>query len=160
MEIKSLKLCEFREIKSSKNGLAVIFLSNPHPYRLEVIKYLESKSGIKVYGDYVSKRVDSKIEVSRNFKYSIAFENDSFPGYVTEKLLEAYVSETVPIYWGDLGKEKAFNNNAYIDFSDFSDLDSWYDELVQCDYEKIYNEPLFNYQPNIDDFRIAIAKLL
>ena len=36
----------------------------------------------------------------RKCKFTLAFENCSKPGYVTEKILHAFQARTVPIYWG------------------------------------------------------------
>lgn len=36
----------------------------------------------------------------RRYKFTIAFENQSYPGYVTEKIADALMAGTVPIYWG------------------------------------------------------------
>uniref|UniRef100_A0A6C0HV58 Fucosyltransferase C-terminal domain-containing protein n=1 Tax=viral metagenome TaxID=1070528 RepID=A0A6C0HV58_9ZZZZ len=35
-----------------------------------------------------------------DYKFMICFENTSKPNYVTEKLINAYLNGTVPIYWG------------------------------------------------------------
>lgn len=36
-----------------------------------------------------------------NYKFNICFENSSYPGYLTEKLFDAYNAGCIPIYWGD-----------------------------------------------------------
>ena len=38
-----------------------------------------------------------------NYKFNIAFENTSNHGYITEKLMDCYLGNTVPIYWGSEG---------------------------------------------------------
>jgi hypothetical protein len=43
----------------------------------------------------------SKVEVLGNYKFTIAFENTENLGYTTEKLLDAWLADTVPIYWGN-----------------------------------------------------------
>lgn len=35
-----------------------------------------------------------------NYKFMICFENTSKPNYITEKLINAYLNGTIPIYWG------------------------------------------------------------
>lgn len=49
------------------------------------------------YGDYWA----SKHEWLKGYKFNIAFENSSYPGYLTEKLFDAFAARCVPIYWGD-----------------------------------------------------------
>src|SRR5690606_34891130 len=43
----------------------------------------------------------SKLKFQSQCKFTIAFENTSSPGYTTEKILHAFISNTIPIYWGD-----------------------------------------------------------
>ena len=45
--------------------------------------------------------VANKHEWLQNYKFNLCFENASFPGYLTEKLFDAYNAGCVPIYWGD-----------------------------------------------------------
>ena len=48
-------------------------------------------------GDYrISKR-----KWLEGYKFNICFENASYPGYLTEKLFDAYACGCIPIYWGD-----------------------------------------------------------
>ena len=42
-----------------------------------------------------------KLKIISNHKFNIAFENSSYPGYVTEKITDAFIANTIPIYWGD-----------------------------------------------------------
>ena len=45
--------------------------------------------------------VADKHEWLQNYKFNLCFENAIFPGYLTEKLFDAYNAGCVPIYWGD-----------------------------------------------------------
>lgn len=68
----------------------------------------------------------SKIKFLSQYKFNIAFENSDSPGYVTEKLTDAYLANTVPIYWGSLhGIGSQFPKESMIyapDFPDFASL--------------------------------------
>ena len=44
--------------------------------------------------------MDSKMEMFREFQFHIAIENTSEQHYFSEKLTDALVTQTVPIYWG------------------------------------------------------------
>ncbi|KAH9261860.1 hypothetical protein BASA81_000516 [Batrachochytrium salamandrivorans] len=54
-------------------------------------------------------------EVLAHYKFSICFENRDVDGYASEKLVSAYVSQSVPIYWGS-GKyiHKIYNSKAFV----------------------------------------------
>lgn len=43
----------------------------------------------------------AKFDFMKDYKFSIAFENSSTNGYVTEKIIQAFSAKTIPIYWGD-----------------------------------------------------------
>lgn len=56
--------------------------------------------------------VKDKHQWLENYKFNLCFENSSYPGYLTEKLFDAYNAGCVPIYWGDtsLRVESAHTN--------------------------------------------------
>lgn len=54
-------------------------------------------------------------EVLVHYKFAICFENRDVDGYASEKLVSAYISQSVPIYWG-AGKyvDKIYNPKAFV----------------------------------------------
>jgi hypothetical protein len=56
-----------------------------------------------------------KIEKTRDYKFAMAFENSGYAGYVTEKLVDALVSDVIPIYWGGSRVGEEFNQRAFVD---------------------------------------------
>jgi len=67
--------------------------------------------------------VSDKIEFQSKYKFCIACENTSMPGYSTEKLVQAFASNAIPIYWGDPHINNQFNPRSFINVSDFESLD-------------------------------------
>lgn len=63
----------------------------------------------------------------QQYRFSIAFENCSHPGYTTEKIVQAFAAGAIPIYWGDPRIAETFNPEAFVNCHDFG---SW-DEVVQ-----------------------------
>lgn len=61
----------------------------------------------------------SKRGVLGKYKFNIAFENSAAPGYITEKLTDAYLSNTVPIYWGSDGDTAYFPKESMICANDY-----------------------------------------
>jgi hypothetical protein len=89
-----------------------------------------------------------KIDFMRNYKFHIAFENASLPGYTTEKLPQAIMARTLPIYWGNPLVGKDFNPQSFVDASDFPNLDALVERIIQLDqddaqYMKILSQPFF-----------------
>lgn len=67
---------------------------------------------------------DSKVAYLGKFKFNIAFENSNIPGYMTEKLIDPFAADTVPIYCGSCGKVAPFPKEAMICANDYPDFDS------------------------------------
>ena len=56
-----------------------------------------------------------KHDFLRKYKFCLAYENSSSPGYTTEKLLHAKAAGCIPIYWGDPKVERDFQTGGFID---------------------------------------------
>jgi len=64
-------------------------------------------------GDYLQ-REKEKINFIKNYKFTIAFENSTSPGYTTEKLWQPMFSGSVPIYWGNPEVGRLFNTRSFV----------------------------------------------
>ena len=95
-------------------------------------EYKPIASGGK-FNNNVGGSVTDKIEFIKNYKFNLAFENMNVDGYVTEKIMEAFVAQTIPIYWGSKQVKKEFGEGGYIDISDFSTLDNAINYIKKVD---------------------------
>jgi hypothetical protein len=110
-------------------------------------QYRKVDSGGRVLNN-LGIRIDDKLEFLSRYKFTIAFENSSHTGYTTEKLFEALVAGTVPIYWGNPLAHRDFNPAAFINCHDYGsfeevvervrELDQDDDALRKCLAEPIY----------------------
>jgi alpha(1,3/1,4) fucosyltransferase len=62
---------------------------------------------------------DDKIAFLRKYKFVIAFENSSWPGYNTEKLTHAIEADSLPVYWGDPEVARSYNVGRFINSHDY-----------------------------------------
>lgn len=88
-----------------------------------------------------------KIEYNNNYKFSITFENKNYPGYVTEKICDAYKSKCIPIYWGTSDVVKDFNKSTFINANDFVSIDELVEYIIKVDnndelYASYFKEPI------------------
>ena len=67
--------------------------------------------------------VTGKYDFIKQYKFTIAFENCSMPGYVTEKIMQPLEVGSIPIYWGDPEISREFNTKAFINCHDFDNFD-------------------------------------
>nr|MCR4587875.1 hypothetical protein [Lachnospiraceae bacterium] len=80
------------------------------------------------------------------YKFSIAFENSSHSGYVTEKLIDAYAAGTIPIYWGDPRIEEYFDPESFIHITDEASIPAAIERIKAIDqdaalYRKVMETP-------------------
>ena len=77
--------------------------------------------------------VADKKKFQSEYKFAIAFENTSYDGYCTEKLMEAFAAGAVPIYWGDPGVVKDFNPESFINAHDYNSFDEVVERVKEID---------------------------
>ena len=148
--------------KIPASRFACAFMNNPEPTRLRAVEYLSKHGQVEVFGKISNTPNTQKFPNAQGFKFVMCFENNLFPGYITEKLLDAYLCGAVPLYWGDLGKESHINRKAFINAKDFESLDDfahYVGSLSEIEYERIHSEPLLNSVPTPDKLIEAIKSL-
>lgn len=110
------------------------------------------------YGDDAMK---AKLEWLPKYKFNMCFENSSYPGYATEKLYEALLGNTIPIYWGSQTIEVDFNPKAFLNWYDYKDDDEFLNAIIELDkdpdkYMNMYLQPMFSNGVNrfmkVDNF--------
>ena len=92
--------------------------------------------------------VPDKIKFQSGYKFCLCAENTYAPGYTTEKILEAFASGCVPIYYGDPLAVQDFNPKAFINAHDYPDMDSLLARIKKIDtdnelYWSMIQEPAF-----------------
>lgn len=75
----------------------------------------------------------SKLLFLNDYKFNIAFENSSAPGYITEKLVDCYMANTVPIYWGSEGDVYPYPKESMICANDYPDLETLCNRIREVD---------------------------
>ncbi len=124
---------------------------------LKLCEYKKVNSGGR-YRNNIGGAVKDKFAFQLKHKFSIAFENCSYDGYSTEKLVEAFAANTIPIYWGDPHIGDDFNNDAFINCHQYANLDEVVERVKEIDnndelYLKMMNEPILKTKDlKMDDF--------
>lgn len=76
-------------------------------------QYKKVDSGGKLMNN-VGGPVEDKLAFQDRHRFVLASENTNYPGYTTEKLVEAFASQTIPVYWGDPRVTDEFNEKAFL----------------------------------------------
>jgi hypothetical protein len=72
-------------------------------------------------------------------RFTIAFENESHPGYTSEKIVEPMLVNSIPIYWGDPLVGRDFDTRSFLSAHDCGSrqtsamLDELVDRVVEID---------------------------
>lgn len=122
-------------------------------------KYLNNSEKIPI-GD-ISKFENSlfKVKCVSNYKFNISFENSygctkspvdytyiSDSGLLSEKIYEALLSNTIPIYWGNKDISKDLNTKRFINYYDYANFGAMIDKIIEIDN----NDDLFLEYVNQD----------
>jgi hypothetical protein len=112
-------------VLAEKTGFCAYVMSNIRDSAEERVSLFEALSGYKQvasggrWRNNVGGAVKNKVAFQRQYKFVLAVENSSSPGYLTEKFAQAAQSDAVPIYWGDPQIAETFNPAAFINCHDF-----------------------------------------
>jgi alpha(1,3/1,4) fucosyltransferase len=97
----------------------------------------------------------SKHDFFRSYKFVLCPENSFFPGYVTEKLFDAWVGGAVPLYFGGSGADSTINSKAFVNYANFFNATQFIKKVISLDqskeaYAEVYHEPLLLNAPDIN----------
>ena len=147
------KFCSFvvRSHNPRKNRNRLEFFQ-----RLSRYKKVDSGGGfMNNIGGPIPGFTAEKVHFLKNYKFNIAFENGSFPGYTSEKIFEPMVARCLPIYWGNPLIAEEFNPKSFLNYADFPSEGALIEKIIELDrddakYLEYLRQPYFyNDEPNI-----------
>ena len=129
--------------KKESDDFCCFVYSNNVKYRNEFCIELSNYKKVDCGGsclNNVGGKVKNKIEFQKKYKFCIAYENSKQPGYVTEKILDSYKSNCIPIYYGSETIKDDFNPETFINANDFDNNNDLIDYIKKVDRdESLYN---------------------
>lgn len=94
-----------------------------------------------------------KLDFIKDYKFTIAFENCSFDGYTTEKMLDPLAAHSVPIYWGNPSVTKDFDEAAFICGNGYEDkLDELVKRVIELDNDDDAYMDMLNAYPMTENY--------
>ena len=121
-------------------------------FRLYFIKELSKYKNIDMGGKYNNNVgiINNKIDFLSKYKFSIAMENTEADGYSSEKILESFLSGTIPIYYGNYMIDEYINPKSFILIRGEKDMMEKIKYIKKIDnddelYRNILKENIFNY---------------
>ena len=150
---------------SKREGFCATVISNWNgaPERKQLFEAINAYKTISSGGRFMNNvggPVKDKVAFQSKYKFVLASENSSQRGYCTEKLIQAFMSNAIPIYWGDPLVGLTFNTESFINCMDYPSFDAVVDRIKEIDndddlYLHMLNAPIFiNPQTPAIDFKI------
>ena len=137
----------------AKTGFCAAVISNTRgaPARSRLVELLNACRRVDMGGSWrnnVGGPVADKLRFLSRYKFAVACENSSTPGYATEKIADAFASQAIPIYWGDPEIAQDFNPEAFVNCHAFGSLEAAVERVRQIDrdeclYRRMLAAPCF-----------------
>ena len=139
-----------------------------HGIRGDFFKALNARKRVESVGTYLNNMEDgktvnwadgSKLDFQRKCRFSLCFESTKDEGFITEKIVEAFYTDTIPVYYGSSNIKEIFNPKAFIDISDYPDFESAIDRILEIEaneteYLEMLRQPIF-VDPNYAEKKMA-----
>lgn len=103
-----------------------------HEFRHIIRKSLPAE--IDIFGTGINP-IDYKLDGLKDYRYSIAMENSKHDFYFTEKLIDCFLTGTIPIYWGCPGIGKFFNTDGMMIFDSKEEAHQLLEKTNTFDYD-------------------------
>jgi hypothetical protein len=123
-------------VKLHRKFCNFVYSNNKAQERIDFFNQLQKYKAIDSGGksmNNIGYFIDDKISFLNQYKFTIAFENSSHPGYTTEKILHAFAANSIPIYWGNPLVAKDFNPKAFINCHDFENFEAVIKRIIEID---------------------------
>lgn len=125
-ELLNRKFCNF---VYSNNKLS-------DPIREQIFTVLSKYKPIDSGGGFLNNMgvmVKDKLNFLRDYKFTLAIENSGVAGYVTEKIYDPFLSQSLPVYWGDPNISSAYQPNSFVNIMSYSSLEEAVEEIIRLD---------------------------
>ena len=168
-EIKIKDLMQSRTPNyNDRRKFCIAFIGKDYPIRMHAITALSKVGKIDVFGAVARNtkytQAINKYDLSQEYRFVLAFENDLYPGYVTEKPIEAWATGAVPLYWG-LDPAGYINQNSLINMANFNSMEAFVERVAEVNgsralWEAHASQPLLSIEPTLDNVIVSLRRVL
>lgn len=113
-----------------------------HRLRHEAISTINK---IDVFG-YGYNPIKNKIDTLKDYMFNLVIENQKMDFLFTEKLIDSFMTGTIPIYWGCPSIDKFFDINGIIQFNTIEELKDIINHLTVDVYNNKINSIRNNFE--------------
>ena len=140
-------------IRRRKDRFCVFLQANPVFFREAFVERLSRYKPVDCAGPRMNNlgyRVprEEKHAFLARYKFVVAFENEAAPGYTTEKLVDALLVRSVPLYWGDPLVDRDFSPDSFLWLQPGASVDEFVERIAAVDaddarYEELLGSPCY-----------------
>ncbi len=125
-----------------------IFSNRNCPERNAFFEMLHARTPVDALGSVMNNTTDprlsaryssgwqsGKIDVLRDYRFTIAFENREMLGYTTEKMIDAWLAGSVPIYWGNPGFTLDFPPDSCLSLYEAGSMHRLMEQVLEAERE-------------------------
>jgi len=141
-----------------KTKFCAFINNNPIENRIKMFETLSTYKKVDSYGQLFNNvggalrgSEQAKIDMLKDYKFTIAFENSFHPGYNTEKIIQPLSVNCLPIYWGGPKIKQYFNMDKIIYADNFAN----YEQLLRFIVELDNNDELFDHMQKMTSIQDA-----
>ena len=160
---------EFKELKNSpKTKFCAFMYSNQRAKARKVfcIKLMDYKKVDclgsvlnntkldKTEARYVSDWDDKAMNIYKDYKFVIAFENSSSLGYLSERILLSLSAGSIPIYWGAPDVKDYINPECFINVNDFDSFEDCIEYVKKVDNDDELYQKYINAKPILPNSKL------
>ena len=133
----------------SKNKNISMLLSNKqdtdgHKFR-HLCKNFISNKGVDIYQSSNEIRFN-KLDTCKDYRYSIIVENGKYSSYFSEKIIDCFITGTIPIYNGCPTIDKFFNTDGIVNFNSLEELNI----ILKYADEQLYDSKINAIKENFE----------
>lgn len=122
-----------------------------HRLRHEIIDMHRDRMDLYGYG---YKPIESKTEGLLPYRFSVIIENEKYPMFFSEKLVDCMLCRTIPIYWGASRVSEIFDNRGILSFDSKDDIDGFLKNATPDLYTSLIDSIEYNYDAALRYARI------
>ena len=117
--------------------------SDAIPQREGLFRCLDAKKAVVSAGSWLNNQDGFKVEMlttkaayQKKFRFTIAVESCSMPGFVTEKITDAYLANSIPIYYGDPTVSEIFDERSFVNAHRYPDMEAAAQEVMRIEQDE------------------------
>lgn len=119
-----------------------------HRLRMEIVNNINNR--FDLYGRGFNE-IETKDQGLDDYMFSISVENISMENYFTEKIIDCFLTKTVPIYYGCTNIGNFYDKRGIIRFNNLNELNTIIDNLSQDKYNELLPYIEYNYKKALSD---------